>query len=206
MRRALGALLATSMSCAQQRRAPAPPPPPPAVAIDPDLEATQLQAYGGPRTESFHAAKSERFWTRSTIYVAAPIDRVRAVVVDYGAYAEIMPRTFQRSKVLKRDGLATDVYLQAEVMNGAAVMWVDEHFAAPVAEGKGEVVVATMNKGNVDDASGFWRFRGAPGGTVVTIELSIDPSASVPDKLMKREMERACEDAALGVRRRAEVQ
>ena len=36
------------------------------------------------------------------------------------------------------------------------------------------------------------------------VELSVDPSASVPSKLMKREMERACEDATLGIRRRAE--
>ena len=198
-----GCLVALS-SCARPPHAPAPPPPPPAVAIDPDLEATQLRESGWPHTESFHPKGSERFWTRSTIFVGAPVDRVRAVIVDYGAYARIMPRTFQRSKVLRRVGLATDVYLQAEVMNGAAIMWVEEHFAAPVAEGKGEIVIATMNKGNVDDASGFWRFRAAPGGTVVTIELSIDPAASVPDKLMKVEMERACEDAALGVRGRAE--
>jgi hypothetical protein len=201
----LGGLLSLA-SCAHETEGapPAAPPIPPRAAQDLDAEATALQQFGGPRTESYHEPKSERYWTRSSIFVAAPMPRVRAVIVDYASYSQIIPETFQRSKVLRRIGLAADVYLQVDVMKGTATMWVDEHFTAPVADGKGEVIVATMNRGNVDDASGTWRFRPAPGGTVVTIELSVDPTGSVPSKLMKREMERACEEATLGIRRRAE--
>jgi hypothetical protein len=199
----LAALSTVASACAREANSE----PPPrvaahaAVAAETDQEAIDLKQFGGVRTESFH--EGGRFWTRSKVFVSAPAARVRAVILDYGGYSTIMPQTFQRSKVLRRDGLAVDVYLQADVFDGKGRLWVDEHFAAPVAEGKGETIVATMNKGNVDDASGFWRYRDAEGGTVVTIELSIEPSVPLPLDMVRQEMEGACEHAAQGVREAA---
>jgi ribosome-associated toxin RatA of RatAB toxin-antitoxin module len=167
-----------------------------------DTQAVELFKFGHDKHSNFEKAKVR--WGRAEMFVNAPVARVRAAVLDYGNYSTFIPR-FQKSKLLKKDGLAADVYLQIPILKGASTIWALEHFNPPVADGKWETVSATMVKGNVDDMQAVWRYRAVDDKhSIVSLELYTATKINVSDKVMLQQMEDACGEGVIGVKERAD--
>jgi ribosome-associated toxin RatA of RatAB toxin-antitoxin module len=142
---------------------------------------------------------------RAEIFVNAPMKDVRTAILDYGAYSSIIPK-FQKSKVLKREGDAAEVYLQIPILKGAATLWAQEQFAKPVAEGKGEKIVGTFLKGNVDSLEATWHYRPVDAThTAVTLDIYIAPKLAAPESLVTKEVEDACGDGVRAIREKAQA-
>ncbi len=170
-----------------------------------DTVAVELFKIGSDRTSHFDRAGSRYKTARAEIFVSAPMKDVKAAILDYGAYSSIIPK-FQRSKVLKRDGEAAEVYLQIPILKGAATLWADEAFAKPIADGRGEKIVGTFLKGNVEALEATWRYRPVDAThTVVTLEIFIAPKLAAPASLVTKEVEDACGDGARAIRDKAEA-
>lgn len=170
-----------------------------------DKEAVALQKHGKDLKSNFEESSSKLRWGRASIFVNAPMKDVKAAITDYGNWSTFITK-FTKSKVLKKDGQAAEVYLQLPIMKGAATIWAVEKFAAPVAEGKGEKIVGTLVKGNVDELKAVWHYRPVDDThTVVTLELYAAPKVNAPSSLILKEMEDACGEGVLGVRARAEA-
>jgi ribosome-associated toxin RatA of RatAB toxin-antitoxin module len=167
-----------------------------------DTQAVELFKFGNDKHSNFEKAKVK--WGKAEIFVKAPLAKVREAVLDYGNYSTFIGR-FQKSKLLKKEGQAADVYFQLAILKGAATIWTLEHFNVPVADGKWEKISATMMKGNVDDMQAVWRYRAVDDkNTIVSLELFAQLKMAVAEKLMIKELEDACGEGVLGVRDRAE--
>jgi ribosome-associated toxin RatA of RatAB toxin-antitoxin module len=170
-----------------------------------DTKAVELFKLGKDKKSNFEKAGSKFRVGRAEAFVSAPMKDVKAAILDYGAYSTIIPK-FQKSKVLKREGESAEVYLQIPILKGAATIWAQEAFAKPVAEGKGEKIVGSYVKGNVDAIEATWHYRPVDAGhTIVTLDIYISPKISAPESLVTKEVEDACGDGVRAIRDKAEA-
>ncbi|GAC1577262.1 MAG: hypothetical protein NVS3B20_08670 [Polyangiales bacterium] len=175
---------------------------PPYLAPSSDSQAVELQKLARDKKTNFERDKAR--WGRAEAFISAPMAKTREAVLDYGNYSSFIPR-FEKSKLLKRDGLAAEVFLQLPILKGSARLWALERFAAPVPNGKGETIKGSFIKGNVDDMQAVWHYRPVDDKhSIVTCEIYAVPKLVVPEKLMIGQLEDACGEAVLGVRDRAE--
>ena len=171
-----------------------------------DSLAIELHKLGKDKKTHFVEPGTKKTWGRGQIFVDAPIKDVRAAVLDFASWSTSIDR-FEKSKVLKRetDG-TTEVYLRMPILKGAATIWVVERFAPPIAEGKGEKVVGTMVKGNVDDLQAVWHYRPIDAThSILSLEILVAPKMAVPDALMIDQLENAGGEGCLGLRDRAQA-
>lgn len=138
------------------------------------------------------------------VNVDAPVDVVRAVVLDYKNYASFISR-FEKARIVGRSGDKTDVYLQVPILKGAAKVWAIVRFE-PLKEVNGdEVVQGHMIKGNVKRLDATWRLKRIDDlSTQVVLELLIVPDLPVPDALIVPEVRFAAAKAVEGSRDEAE--
>lgn len=170
-----------------------------------DAKAVELFKLAKDKKSNFEKKGSKFRVGRAEIFVSAPMKDVKAAVLDYAAYSSIIPK-FQKSKVLKREGESAEVYLQIPILKGAATLWAQESFAKPVAEGKGEKIVGSYLKGNVDSLEATWHYRPVDAThTVVTLDIFIAPKIVAPESLVTKEVEDACGDGVRAIRDKAEA-
>jgi ribosome-associated toxin RatA of RatAB toxin-antitoxin module len=169
-----------------------------------DPLAVELFKLARDKRSHFTDAATKTTWGRGQIFVDAPMKHVRAAITDYGNYATFIPR-FKKSKVLTSTAQGTEVYLQIPILKGAVTLWGVVRFGAPIAEGKGEKVVGTFVKGNVEALQAVWHYRPVDEThTVVTLDLFIEPKMIVPESLMIGQREWAAGEGSLGIRDRAQ--
>ena len=167
-----------------------------------DAQAVELQKLDRDKKSHFDKKTGDKtvVWGRAEAFVNAPVGKTKEAVMDYGNYASFISR-FQKSKLLKKDGQTAEVFLQLPILKGSATIWTLSKFGAPTTFGKGEMISATMLKGNVDDFQAVWKYRAVDDKhSVVTCELFVSPKLAVPDKVMIGQLEDACGEAVLGVR------
>jgi len=171
-----------------------------------DAQATALWKLNGKEKKAAYAKKDSKWKVaHAEIFVNAPMADVKKSVMDYGNYSSFITK-FNKSKLLKQNGDQAEVYLQAPMLHGAATIWVVENFAAPAPEGKGEKIVGTMIKGNVDDLKATWRYRPVDDKhTVLSLDIYIEPKITAPESLVTHEGEDACGDGVIAVKDRAEA-
>lgn len=171
-----------------------------------DAQATALFKLGREKKTNYAKDKDSKFKVaRGEIFINAPMKDVKAVVMDYGSYSTFISK-FQKSKILKTTGEVNEVYLQAPILHGAATIWAVESFAAPAPDGKGEKIVGSMLKGNVDDLRATWRMRPVDDKhTVLSLDMYIAPKIAAPESLVTAEAEDACGDGVISVKERAEA-
>jgi ribosome-associated toxin RatA of RatAB toxin-antitoxin module len=138
--------------------------------------------------------------------VNAPLAEVRKIVLDFGHYADFMPR-FKKSRIVGRNGVNTDVYLQVEILHGAATIWAVTRFNPPRPEGPGELIEGKMGgQGNVDDLRSVWHLQPIDDThTILKLELLIVPKVPVPGSVVTGELEYAADKAVSSARDRAEA-
>lgn len=142
---------------------------------------------------------------RATLKVKAPIERVRAAVLDFGHYAEFMPH-YKASRVLGRTpGGGREVYMQIEALFGAVTMWAQVEFLKPTVVGETETYESRFEKGNVKDFKATWRLAKIDDTTTeLSLEVFLNPSIPMPDNLINGENLRGSVKGVKAMRARAE--
>ena len=171
-----------------------------------DAQALSLYKLGHEKKTSY-AKKDAKFKvSHAEIFVNAPMKDVKTAAMDYGNYSSFITK-FSKSKLLKQNGDAAEVFLQAPILHGAANIWAVESFAAPAPDGKGEKIVGSFIKGNVDNLLATWRYRPVDDKhTILSLDIYIEPKMNVPDSLVTEEGQDACGDGVRAVKERAEAQ
>lgn len=170
-----------------------------------DAQATMLFKLGHEKRATYEKKDAKFKVAHAEIFVSAPMKDVKSAAMDYGNYSSFITK-FSKSKLLKQNGDSAEVYLQAPILHGAATIWAVESFAAPAPEGKGEKIVGTMIKGNLDDLKATWRYRPVDDKhTILSLDIYIEPKMNVPESLVAEEGQDACSDGVKAVKERAEA-
>lgn len=162
----------------------------PDTAPDPDVpqDGTAGKVNRVPTKESVPIAGSALVRGRSAVIVDAPIDVVRAAVLDYGSYAEFMPH-YAASRVLGRTPSGGhQVYMKWVALHGAMKMWARFDMSSAQKNGAEEVYRSKLREGNVRAAVAIWRM--SPVGTnrtKLSLEVFLQPRGPIPDTLLNDE-------------------
>jgi len=169
----------------------APPGPAPRPPTDPD--------------ETLAATSDERD-RECEATIDAPVDRVRALVIDYEHYATNLPK-FGRSRVLKRTPREADVYLQIPVLHGAANLWAVARFTGPMVSNDNERVEGKyLDQGNVSAFHCLWTYaRVDDKHTHLKFAVLMLPKFPLPHSVIEKELTDACRDAVNAVKEHAEA-
>jgi ribosome-associated toxin RatA of RatAB toxin-antitoxin module len=198
---ALGGVLVPGTSVAAQE-ATAPPlrqtsrtPPPPSSAPEeptPQELAESLRDGRVAVTDVVHPDTAVRYG-RATAIVDAPSTLVTRIVTDYARYAEFLPH-FKTSRVLSRRGESAIVYLEAEVLNGAATLWTQMRIRPLPARHNADgslttVFEATMQRGNVERMHARWEITPIDAGarTLLTLQFLVEPDLPLPASVISEQ-------------------
>lgn len=157
------------------------------------------------KRESLPIAGTPLVRGRSTVMVAAPIEKVRAAVLGFSHYAEFMPH-YRNAKLLGRTASGgRDVYMEIEALHGAVTMWAEVEVPKPTMEGDVETYATRFLKGNVKDFQAIWRMRKVDDAhTELSLEVFLQPSITLPADLQNEENVDGSAKGVLAMRERAE--
>lgn len=125
---------------------------------------------------------------RSTVTVAAPIDRVRAQILAFSRYPEFMPH-YSACRVIGRSPSGgRDVYMQVEALHGAMQMWARLDVKKPAQIDGREVIETSFLDGNVKELSARWAMKRIDdGNTELMLEVFLEPRLPLPVSLLNSE-------------------
>ena len=166
------------------------------VAVSQELRAGQITSSGyTPPGQSVERG-------RASVLLDAPIDRVFAVVQDYGQYKDFLPN-FEASRVLSQRGASALVFVQVAIMKGAAHIWAELKLKPRKTEGPTRVIEAKMTKGNVDHMEALWEVTPIDDKrTLVTFEIIVDPNLPLPSSLISEENRKTARKTLRALRER----
>jgi ribosome-associated toxin RatA of RatAB toxin-antitoxin module len=179
-----------------------------AVLVTPPAPAPPAVVYAvspadAPRTVRVAMAGSSLVQGRSTIVIAASLEKVRETVDDFAHYADFMPH-YRKCKVLGRTAAGgRDVYMEVKAINGLMTMWARVEAEKPTTVDGVEIHQTKFVAGNIKDLRATWRLRKIDAAsTEVTLDVFLLPSFPLPDKLVNSENLSGSADAVLAVRKR----
>ena len=141
---------------------------------------------GGMDSTSHAYPGSSVQWGRAVAIIDAPVEKVMAVVQDYGRYTAFMPN-FETSRVLSQRGSSALLYAQVSLMKGAATIWAELKIKQHDV-GATKVIEAKMTKGNVDVLQAVWEITPFDNGrTLVAFQIIVDPDLPLPTSLVNSE-------------------
>lgn len=141
-------------------------------------------------------------WGRAEGIVDAPLDRVMAIVEDYGNYAAFLPH-FKVSRVLSQRGASANVYMEVGILKGTVTIWAQLAIRAKRPEGDTRIIEARMTEGNITRMNARWEVTPvSPTQTRVMFQILIDPDLPVPSSLVTRQNVKASERTIGAVRKR----
>ena len=139
------------------------------------------------------------------VLVEAPIAIVRRIATDYRRYKDFMPAVDQ-SRIIRRNGQVTDVYLHVPIFKRTASIWAVVQFAPVLSKGS-ETYEGRLIDGNVDDLRILYRLVPlGPTTTGVQTELLVEPKLPMPTAFLTEELAKAAFKVISRVRERAEAQ
>lgn len=145
--------------------------------------------------------KSERYGHAEAL-IAAPPEKVKATLTDYGHFKDLAGPKFKSVKVVDKQGQSTDVYFQLPIMKGMITIWYVTRFAPPRAAAGGEVVEGSFVKGNIKGMQIAFNIK--PGtddkSTTLVCDLVLQPNVPAPQSAIDEELRDACGDAVYSLR------
>jgi hypothetical protein len=134
----------------------------------------------------------ERYGHAETL-IHAPIAAVRARVVDYAHYKDILPSRFKMSRVVGHvPGGSADVYIQIAVLHDMVRLWDVTRFSPLKRAASGlETLEGRMlpGKGNVEDMNVLWTIHALDAGwTVLKLDLLLKPGLPAPQSAIDEEL------------------
>jgi ribosome-associated toxin RatA of RatAB toxin-antitoxin module len=170
-----------------------------------DDEAAQLEARGKAQRYTFKttAPPSNIDSGGAAIFVNAPASTVRAIVLDYRHYPDVI-KPLSQSKLLSRKNGTSELYLEAPILHGAAKVWAVVQALPPTKEGVWEKFDMKYVRGNVDDMHIVWKLRPVDEKhSILKMEVFVDPTLPVPSALVTPELSYAADKAVTAVRDKA---
>jgi hypothetical protein len=174
-----------------------------------DTDASRIEAAGHSLKWNWTPpGRSERYGHAETL-IHAPIAAVRAHVVDFAHYKDIMPGKFKTSRIVGHAGEGSaDVYIQIAIMHDMVTLWNVTRFAPPKKVAADvEVVEGRMlpGKGNVDDLNVVWTLRALDDQwTVLKFDLLLKPGLPAPQWAIDEELRDSAMSAVDSVHDRAQ--
>jgi ribosome-associated toxin RatA of RatAB toxin-antitoxin module len=156
-----------------------------------------------PRIEAFAVRDTSIERLRVTVNVAAPVERVRAVIFDYAHYPEFMPR-YEKAAVLR---IAPDGGRLVRMdLGGIVRLWMRVEISPPVQRGATEAYEGRLVGGNVKAFVPRWELTPlADGRTRVMVESFMDPGLPlVPSSLINSGARDGMREAAIALKARIE--
>lgn len=139
-------------------------------------------------------------WGRAVMILDAPAERVMSIVGNYADYHTFLPN-FTTSRVLSQRGSSALVYVQLEIMNGAATIWAELKLRPKKTDGTTQVIEGTMTKGNVKLFQAQWEVTPqADGRTLVALQMIVDPDLPVPSSILTSENQKSARKAMRALR------
>ncbi len=150
-------------------------------------------------------ADSDRIVAGATIGVNTAIADVKAILLSFARYKDILPR-LQQSRVVAEENGVTDVYMRAPIMHGLSAIWGVMRFTPPsVWRKRGLQIAGNLTKGNMSVWTGKWMaFPCGEKRTLLKLELYIDIDVPVPVSLVNDQLLWACRFGVTSVRDMAE--
>ena len=188
--------------------APAGPAAPAAPAVDPEV-ARLRAAQGHALRWNYVPAGATARYGHGEALVQAPIDLVRAQVLDFGKYKEYSNGKFKTARIVdKNQGSpgTTDVYVQVPILHGMIMLWQIIRFEPLKTTAPGtEVLVGKLVSGNVNAADIQVTMRAIdPQTTVLKCDLLITPQIAAPQSAIDTELRDAAADAVDAILVRAQ--
>ena len=172
-------------------------------AQDREAQLERLRKDAGPiKSNWVPPGKSDRYGHAEGL-IDAPIDAVRAKLLDFGRYKDLAGPKFKNVKVVDKQGQSTDVYFQLPIMKGLVTIWYVTRFPPLRASGGGDVVEGTFVKGNIKNMHIAFTVR--PGteekNSVLVCDLILKPNVPAPQSALDEELRDACGDAINSLRK-----
>jgi hypothetical protein len=165
----------------------------PSAASADDADAARIAAAGHSLKWNWTPpGRSDRYGHAETL-IHAPLQSVRARVLDFAHYRDIVPEKFKTSRVVGHgpDGSA-DVYIQIAVMHGMVTLWDVTRFMPPKTIEQGVNVIEgrmVPGKGNVDDVHVVWTLRALDDEwTLLKFDLLLKPGLPAPQWAIDEEL------------------
>jgi hypothetical protein len=145
--------------------------------------------------------KSERYGHAEGI-INAPLDTVRAKLVDFGHYKDLAGPKFKSVKVVDKQGNNTDVYFQLPIMKGIVTLWYITRFPPASKASGGDVVEGSFVKGNIKSMHIAFTLRAGADDkqSIMVCDLILQPNVPAPQAALDEELRDACGDAINSLR------
>ncbi|MBM4358012.1 MAG: hypothetical protein FJ096_07865 [Deltaproteobacteria bacterium] len=142
---------------------------------------------------------------RSTVVVEAPLERVRATVLDFDAYAAFMPH-YRTSHVLLRTAESTQVYMQVAALGGLVKMGAKVTFPRAARDAGGwQTYESHFDGGSARDFRAIWRMRAKDDArTLLSLEVFLLPRLPLPTGTLNDENTNGAREGVEAMRRRIE--
>jgi ribosome-associated toxin RatA of RatAB toxin-antitoxin module len=142
---------------------------------------------------------------RSTAIVRAPLDRVRAAVLEFARYPEFMPH-YEACRVLGRTpNGGRDVYMEVSALHGAVKMWARLEIPKPILIEGVETYPSRFIDGNVEELQAIWRMEKIDvEQTRLSLEVFLRPKLPLPKGLINSENLEGSASAVAAMRARIE--
>ncbi len=146
--------------------------------------------------------KSDRYGHAEGL-IGAPVDVVRAKLLDFGRYKDLAGPKFKSVKVVDKQGQNTDVYFQLPIMKGMVTIWYITRFPPSRTTSAGDVLEGTFVKGNIKNMHIAFTVRPGPDekSSVMVCDLVLQPSVPAPQSALDEELRDACGDAINSVKK-----
>lgn len=147
--------------------------------------------------------KNERYGHAEGL-VPAPLDAVKARLVDYAHFKDLAGPKFKKVNVVDKQGTSTDLYFQLPIMKGLVTIWYKTRFTPPRSvPDVGEVLEGTFVEGNIKGMHSVFTLRKGPDekSTVMMCDLLLSLKIPAPQANVDEELRDACGDAINAVKR-----
>ena len=193
MSTAMSRILAALLCCAAMATAPA------AAQAGAPVPSENVKKGGMDSTALPYPGTSVQ-WGRAVMILDAPAERVMSIIGNYADYHTFLPN-FTTSRVLSQRGSSALVYVQLEIMNGAATIWAELKLRPKKSDGTTQVIEGTMTKGNVKLFQAQWEVTPqADGRTLVAVQMIVDPDLPVPSSILTSENQKSARKAMRALR------
>jgi hypothetical protein len=175
------------------------------VARADDADVTRLTDGKSQKWNWQPPGTSERYG-HAEVLVNAPFAAVKKQVVDYGHYKDLVPDKFHNARVVGKDAVGTEVYMQVPIMHGMLTLWNVMRFAELKAVApEWAIVQGWFVKGNVKQANAVWTVHKIDDNfTVLKFDLLILPNVPAPQSAIDEELRDAAMQAVDAIHDRAQ--
>lgn len=174
----------------------------PVAAVDREPTSQEIAKSLGHRVKIWSPTDKGRptYWGKAIGVVDAPPWAVSEILQNYSQYKHLVP-WLTKSRLLTRRSEKALVYLEASVLGGTKVFWVQMQATHRHVPGSSAVsgINAHMTKGNVKNLLARWELVPLDDGkrTLVSLGLMLDPGLPFPASLLSREARKTAGRAVL---------